>query len=63
MSVRWIARQFAGRERAEEVKGGVRWGARRDRERREDPTRAKVLGLRRFWEGVGKSVVSVGIVA
>jgi len=26
--------------------------------RREDPTRAKVLGLRRFWEKVGREGVA-----
>ncbi|PVH74089.1 hypothetical protein DL98DRAFT_519497 [Cadophora sp. DSE1049] len=48
--VRRMARRF-GRDR--ETREGPRWGAQR-REGREAPTRAKVLGLRRFWERVGR---------
>lgn len=49
--VRRMARRFgSGLERKDEV----RWGMGRGK-RREEPPRAKVLGLRRFWEGVGKS--------
>jgi len=44
--VRRIARRFAREER-----DGGKWGKG---EKKEDPTRAKVLGLRRFWEGIGK---------
>ncbi|KAG4412666.1 hypothetical protein IFR04_014207 [Cadophora malorum] len=54
--VRRMARRF-GRDREmrdiRENREGARWGAQR-RERREAPTRAKVLGLRRFWERVGR---------
>lgn len=48
--VRRMARRFArdGRER-----DSPRWGQRMV-EGREAPTRAKVLGLRRFWERVGR---------
>ncbi|KAH7410566.1 hypothetical protein BKA64DRAFT_661270 [Cadophora sp. MPI-SDFR-AT-0126] len=48
--VRRMARRF-GRDR--DAREGPRWGAQR-REGREAPTRAKVLGLRRFWEKVGR---------
>jgi hypothetical protein len=54
--VRRIARRFArngsggGMERERES----RWGQCAGENRRETPTRAKVLGLRRFWEKVGK---------
>jgi hypothetical protein len=48
--VRRLARRF-GREEKREV--GQRWAAP-EKGRREDPTRAKVLGLRRFWEKVGR---------
>jgi hypothetical protein len=48
--VRRMARRFAGREGSgREV---PRWGRRVDV--KEAPTRAKVLGLRRFWEKVGR---------
>jgi len=51
--VRRMARRFA-------VEGGKgrevpRWGRRVDV--KEAPTRAKVLGLRRFWEKVGREGV------
>lgn len=52
--VRRLARRF-GRDGKE--KGGVaRWGRSvgEQKGRREDPTRAKVLGLRKFWEGIGQ---------
>ncbi|KAH6714253.1 hypothetical protein BKA61DRAFT_735754 [Leptodontidium sp. MPI-SDFR-AT-0119] len=52
--VRRMARRFGrDREGRDRDLGGQRWGAQR-RERREAPTRAKVLGLRRFWERVGR---------
>lgn len=53
--VRRIARRF--------VRGGnmgereSRWGRCADENRREMPTRAKVLGLRRFWEKIGRDGV------
>ena len=49
--VRRIARRFArnGTNTAES-----RWGRAAGEGRREMPTRAKVLGLRRFWEKVGR---------
>ena len=51
--VRRIARRFA---RSGNVEGQreSRWGRWAGQERREMPTRAKVLGLRRFWEKVGR---------
>ncbi|KAK2627077.1 hypothetical protein QTJ16_003043 [Diplocarpon rosae] len=50
IDVRRMARRFTrdGREGRE-----TRWGERRRRER-EDPARAHVLALRRFWERVGR---------
>jgi len=51
--VRRIARRFA-RER--DGKDLPKWGRRIDV--KEAPTRAKVLGLRRFWEKVGREGVS-----
>jgi len=47
--VRRMAKRFAreGREQS-------RWGPGAGQKRREAPARAKVLGLRRFWERVGK---------
>ncbi|KAH7346182.1 hypothetical protein BKA65DRAFT_477404 [Rhexocercosporidium sp. MPI-PUGE-AT-0058] len=54
--VRRMARRFGrdkDREGRERDMLGQKWGAQR-RERREAPTRAKVLGLRRFWERVGR---------
>jgi len=48
--VRRMARRFAGKEREPQ-----RWGRRVDV--KEAPTRAKVLGLRRFWEKVGREGV------
>ncbi len=51
--VRRIARRFVARERSDgrEV---PRWGEKRREHVKELPTRAKVLGLRRFWEKVGR---------
>lgn len=58
--VRRIARRFArsgnpigGAERERES----RWGRCAGENKREMPTRAKVLGLRRFWEKVGREGV------
>ena len=50
--VRRIARRFA---RDRESRDVPRWGRRV--ESKELPTRAKVLGLRRFWEKVGREGV------
>jgi hypothetical protein len=52
--VRRMARRFA---RVKESRETPRWGREAVRERKELPTRAKVLGLRRFWEKVGKEGV------
>ncbi|KAG9240212.1 hypothetical protein BJ878DRAFT_311684 [Calycina marina] len=46
MDVRRLAIRFTAKE-MEELRGG-------SRKLREEPTRAKVLGLRRFWEKVGR---------
>ncbi|PSS18544.1 hypothetical protein M430DRAFT_58691 [Amorphotheca resinae ATCC 22711] len=52
--VRRMARRFARDGNAKgEGEREPRWGRAAGRER-EEPTRAKVLGLRRFWETVGK---------
>ena len=53
--VRRIARRFAksGTERERQS----RWGRAAGEDRREMPTRAKVLGLRRFWEKIGREGV------
>lgn len=52
--VRRMARRFARENKGREARDGPRWGERRREQGREDPTRAKVLGLRRFWETVGR---------
>ncbi|EDN99284.1 hypothetical protein SS1G_02136 [Sclerotinia sclerotiorum 1980 UF-70] len=57
VEVRWLVRRFARRDGNESVVGRGTWG--RKVERRELPARAKVLGLRRFWERVGKEGVGV----
>jgi hypothetical protein len=51
--VRRIARKFAREGRTGEREKESRWGRAAKRER-ELPTRAKVLGLRRFWEKVAE---------
>jgi hypothetical protein len=51
--VRILARRFARERDARET---PRWG--KGVEHKEMPTRAKVLGLRRFWEKVGKEGVA-----
>lgn len=51
--VRILARRFARENHGREA---PRWG--RGVEHKEMPTRAKVLGLRRFWEKVGKDGVA-----
>jgi hypothetical protein len=53
VEVRRMARRFAGDNDNREK---PRWGRRL--EIREAPTRAKVLGLRRFWEKVGREGVA-----
>jgi len=50
MDVRRLARRIAAREREVGEANGKR--------RREEPARAKVLGLRRFWEKVAREGVS-----
>lgn len=51
--VRRIARKFAKDSRVGEREKESRWG-RAAKKERELPTRAKVLGLRRFWESVAR---------
>lgn len=62
MGVRGLVQRFTAR-RLEEVASvraaEERWGRRAVERRRCEPTRAKVLGLRRYWEGV--SDVSQGL--
>lgn len=53
VEVRRMARRFAGES---DTRDKPRWGRRL--EIREAPTRAKVLGLRRFWEKVGREGVA-----
>ena len=66
-SVKGLVRRFAGRAKGIEKddekktrleKKDLRWGKGAiigERRKRVEPTRAHVLGLRRFWEGVGKA--------
>ncbi|KAK0120311.1 hypothetical protein ONS95_011717 [Cadophora gregata] len=56
VNVMRMARRFGRGEREMREWERPRWGAlrREDRKEREAPTRAKVLGLRRFWERVGR---------
>ncbi|KAH8587141.1 hypothetical protein B0O99DRAFT_642644 [Bisporella sp. PMI_857] len=49
--VRRLVRMFA---RWDERNAEVRWGRDARREKNEAPPRAKVLGLRRFWEKIGR---------
>ena len=52
--VRRMAKRFA---RGRESREAPKWGREAGREKREMPTRAKVLGLRRFWEKLGQGGV------
>jgi len=55
--VRVLVRRFArGSQQLEGREQQSRWGAQAKRggSTKEEPTRAKVLGLRRFWEKVGR---------
>lgn len=54
--VRRIARRFGNANRGD-VERQSRWGRAAGENRREMPTRAKVLGLRRFWEKIGREGV------
>lgn len=56
--VRRMARRFA---RVKESRETPRWGREAVREKKEMPTRAKVLGLRRFWEKVGREGVGASV--
>ncbi|RDW75241.1 hypothetical protein BP6252_06383 [Coleophoma cylindrospora] len=57
--VRRMARRFTkGSGNGGGGPGDARWGSLRRGETKEMPTRAKVLGLRRFWEKVGREGVS-----
>lgn len=51
--VRRLVRRFARDRTTNNSDSRQRWGGNAER-RREDPTRANVLGLKRFWEGVGR---------
>lgn len=53
--VRRMARRFAREGREQQP----RWGAMAKKRGVEAPTRAKVLGLRRFWERIGREGASV----
>ncbi|KAI9640581.1 hypothetical protein NHQ30_010880 [Ciborinia camelliae] len=55
VEVRWLVRRFGGRGGDERTVQRGAWGKKL--ERREIPARAKVLGLRRFWERVGREGV------
>jgi len=55
--VRILVRRFA--RSGEREREGQKWGRRM--ESKEMPTRAKVLGLRRFWEKVGREGVAAGL--
>ncbi|KAI9048817.1 hypothetical protein LZ554_007648 [Drepanopeziza brunnea f. sp. 'monogermtubi'] len=59
IDVRRMARRFA-REGREERRDGPRWGAGVVPRKGEEPTRALVLGLRRFWERVGRESGAAG---
>jgi len=55
-SVKGMARRFAvGRETGENRWGSGAGEKRKRGDRNPNPTRAHVLGLRKFWEGVGKA--------
>jgi hypothetical protein len=51
-------RRFAREGQVGKGREERRWGGQRSEGEREMPTRAKVLGLRRFWEKVGKGAVA-----
>ncbi|KAG9233295.1 hypothetical protein BJ875DRAFT_50578 [Amylocarpus encephaloides] len=54
--VRRLARRFREKDASNSnSRPQQRWGREARKEKREEPTRAKVLGLRRFWEKVGQS--------
>jgi hypothetical protein len=56
--VRALVRRFGREGQQAQAREPQRWGGQgKDRER-EMPTRAKVLGLRRFWEKVGREGVA-----
>jgi hypothetical protein len=57
--VKVLVRRFARENQQEKSKETQRWGnqVRERRRERELPTRAKVLSLTRFWEGVGRDGV------
>lgn len=52
--VRVLVRRFAREGQVGKGREERRWGGPRTEGEREMPTRAKVLGLRRFWEKVGR---------
>lgn len=56
VEVRWLVRRFGGKGGDESLGKRGTWG--KQVERREMPARARVLGLRRFWERVGREGVA-----
>ncbi|KAI9718769.1 MAG: hypothetical protein M1812_003943 [Candelaria pacifica] len=54
-SVRNLVQRFARRAGGKEREGRWGRGVLEKRKRSSDPTRTHVLGLKRFWEGVGRS--------
>jgi hypothetical protein len=56
--VRVLVRRFAREGQVGKGMEERKWGGQRREREREMPTRAKVLGLRRFWEKVGREGVA-----
>jgi hypothetical protein len=52
--VRYLVRRFAKDARQDGDRNPRRWGRLATGKEKDPPTRAKVLGLRRFWERVGR---------
>jgi hypothetical protein len=57
LSVRFLAQRFASATVNERERAG-KWGRARRQGRYEEPARAKVLGLRKFWERVGENSIA-----
>jgi hypothetical protein len=56
--VRVLVRRFAKEGQQGKGKEVQRWGSHARERENEVPTRAKVLGLRRFWERIGRDGVA-----
>ena len=56
--VRVLVRRFAKEGQQGKGKEVQRWGSQAREKEREVPTRAKVLGLRKFWERIARDGVS-----